>query len=153
MSGSTHPDPSPSFRYKIEIKNVTVARFSEVSGLSVESTTEDIVDGGDYSTVHRLPSKTGFKWGDLTLKRGIAADGAALWSWFNLALRGTPRPRQVTVTMLGFVPMAGGAPAILRTWVFNGAYPVKWSTTQLSAEQNAIAVETLTLAHEGLQLE
>lgn len=146
-----HVDPSLSFRYKVTIEGVTVARFTEVSGLQVESETEKVTDGGDYSTVYRLP--TGFKWGDLTLKRGIAKDGAALWDWIKLAVRGTPRPHKVTLTLLGWAPKGGSAPTIARTWVFLGAYPIKWSATALTAEQNSVVVETLTLAHQGIQFE
>ena len=151
MSSNLHVDPSLAFRFKVTIEGVTVARFTEVSGLQVESDTEKVTDGGDYSTVYRLP--TGFKGGDLTQKRGIAKDGAALWDWIKLAVNGTPRPHKVTLSLLGFVPKGGGSPTITRTWVFLGAYPIKWSATALSADQNGVAVETLTLAHQGIQFE
>jgi phage tail-like protein len=39
---------------------------------------------------------------------------------------------------------------VLRTWVFREAFPVKWASTSLTAEQNAVAFETLTLAHQGM---
>jgi len=36
-------------------------------------------------------------------------------------------------------------------WNFQGAYPVKWDGPALSAASATVAVETLTIAHHGLQ--
>jgi phage tail-like protein len=37
-------------------------------------------------------------------------------------------------------------------WTFEQAYPVKWSGPQFKADDNAVAVETLELAHEGMKI-
>jgi phage tail-like protein len=36
-------------------------------------------------------------------------------------------------------------------WNFVGAYPVRWSGPELRAATGAVAVETLELAHRGLE--
>ena len=143
MAYSRGPDPSPSFRFHVEIQGVQVARFSECSGLEFEQETFDYKEGGLNSRLHRLPGR--FKFTNVTLKKGIATDGSTLWDWVQKTVKGQIEPHTVTVTLYD---LTGEKP--LRTWTFQGAYPVKWGATALNAEQNAIAIETLVLAHQGM---
>lgn len=145
---ATRADPSPSFRFQVSIKGLDgVARFSECSGLELEQEVLEYKEGGLNSRTHKLPGR--YKFANLTLKRGIATDGSALWDWIKSNLQasnqGTVVAHEVTVTLLD---LSGRQP--LRTWTFGNAYPVKWSATALTAEQNAIAIETLALAHSGM---
>ena len=143
------PDPSPSFRFHVEIQGINVARFSECGGIEFEQETFDYKEGGVNSRVHRFPGR--FKFANLTLKKGIATDGQTLWEWIEGVVKtansGRIATRTVTVTLYD---LSGKQP--LRSWVFQNAYPVKWGATALSAEQNAIAIETLTLAHQGMSV-
>ena len=149
MAYSRGPDPSPSFRFKIEIEGVAVARFSEVNGLDFEMEVFDYKEGGLNSSVHRLPGR--WKYSNLNLKKGISTDGQALWNWVKGVVQAAdtiklkPYIHMVTVTLLDV-----SGKKELRTWKYKGAYPIKWAATALSADQNAIAIETLTLAHQGL---
>jgi phage tail-like protein len=59
----------------------------------------------------------------------------------------TVERRTVTISLLDET----GAPAI--TWKVNKAFPVKLNSTDLKAEGNEVAVETLEIAHEGLTIE
>lgn len=136
-------DPSPSFRFHVEIQGVNVARFSECSGLEIENETFDYKEGGQNARLHRFPGR--FKFNNLTLKKGIATDGQMLWKWVQSMVKGQIVTHNITVTLYD---LTGQTP--LRAWVFQDAYPVKWSAAALSADQNTIAVETLTLAHQGM---
>jgi phage tail-like protein len=40
----------------------------------------------------------------------------------------------------------------VRRWTFDGAYPIKWTGPSLNANENTVAIETLELAHEGMEL-
>ena len=142
MPYSRGPDPSPSFRFGVEIQGIEVARFSECSGLEFENETFEYKEGGLNSRIHRLPGR--FKFTNLTLKKGIAEDGNDLWDWVTNTVSGNIDPKTVTVTLYD---LSGESP--LRTWTYIAAYPVKWSAVALNAEQNAIAIETLVLAHQG----
>ena len=137
-------DPSPSFRFHVKIIGVTVARFSECSGLEFEQEVYSYKEGGQQSSTHQFPGR--FKYSNLTLKRGIATDGDNLWAWVKDAVQGTTVKTHDVEVML--YDLQGQK--TLRTWVFRGAFPVKWSATALSADQNAIAIETLVLAHQGI---
>jgi len=147
MAYSRGPDPSPSFRFHVEIQGVEVARFSECSGLDFETEIFEYKEGGLNSHVHRFPGR--WKFGNLTLKKGIATDGQTLYDWVQDMVKkantGQFTTHNVTITLYDLK----GEKA-LRTWTFQDAYPMKWSSSALSADQNAIAIETLVLAHQGL---
>ncbi|MHB9032856.1 MAG: phage tail protein [Anaerolineae bacterium] len=137
-------DPSPSFRFRVVIQGITVAQFSECSGLDFEQETFPYREGGLQSTTHQLPGR--WKYTNLTLKRGIATDGNSLWAWVKDTVQGkTVKPHDVQVELFD---LEGKSP--LRTWNFSRAFPVHWTATALSADQNAIAIESLVLAHQGL---
>ncbi len=143
MPYSRGPDPSPSFRFHVEIDGIDVGRFNEVGGLDFEAETIEYKEGGQNSIVHRFPGR--YKSPNLTLKKGIATDGETLWTWVENTMKGQIATHDVTITLYD---AEGNEP--LRTWVFKGAFPVKWIAGALTAEQSAIAVETLSLAHQGL---
>jgi phage tail-like protein len=138
-------DPSPSFRFHVEIEGIEVARFSECSGVEVETKTFDYQEGGLNDHVHRFPAN--FSYSNLALKRGIASDGINIWNWIKGMLNGQIVTHDVTVTLYD----VGGLNP-LRTWTFKDAYPIKWSAGTFSAEQSVIAFESLTLAHQGMLL-
>src|SRR5262245_43285654 len=141
------PDPSPSFRFHVEIQGLNVARFSECGGLEFEQETFDYKEGGLNSRVHRLPGR--FKFSNLTLKKGVATDGKTLWDWMESVVKTANGAQTTTHTVtVTLYDVSGRTP--LRSWIFQGAYPVKWATNALSADQNALAIETLTLAHQGM---
>jgi phage tail-like protein len=150
MPPSRGPDPSPSFKFLVQIKGIEVGRFSECSGLEFEQETFDYKEGGVNSHIHRLPGR--FKFSNITLKKGIATDGEPLWKWIGAIVNAANEGKltsEVTHTLTITLFDVGGRKR-LREWVFQDAYPVKWSATALSAEQSAIAIETLTLAHQGM---
>ena len=146
MAYSRGPDPSPSFRYHVEIQGVEVARFTECSGLEFEAEPFDYKEGGLNSRLHRLPGR--WKFTNLTLKKGISSDGDTLWDWVKDTIKKANSGEFTTHTVtLTLYDVAGEKP--LRTWTFQEAYPTKWSASNLISASNDIAIETLVLAHEG----
>jgi phage tail-like protein len=138
-------DPAPSFRFRVEFADgpsLAPAHFTECGGLELTADTYDYREGGEWARVHRLPGV--FKAANLELKRGITADGEGLWQWVLDAARGIVRPAVVTVHLLHEDRTEA------RRWTFFGAFPVKWSASPLTAQSSGVAIETLTLAHQGL---
>lgn len=139
-------DPSPSFRFHVKIDGVEVARFTECSGLDFETEIFEYKEAGLNSHLHRFPGR--WKYSNLTLKKGISLEGKKLWEWVENAAKnagsGPIKTYPVTVTLYDLK----GDP--LRDWNFIGAFPMKWSASNFTADQNAIAIETLVLAHQGL---
>jgi phage tail-like protein len=135
-------DPYLSANFLVEIEGLVVGGFQEVSGLQVETETEEYREGGLNEYVHKLAGPTRYPQ-NLVLKRGVT-DVDTLWSWHQKVVRGSVRRRNGSVYLLD----RAGFPAMW--WNFTGAYPVKWAGPELRAEQGAVAVEQVELVHRGI---
>ena len=140
----------PTYRFQVDISGVTVAEFSECTGLELKVKTELIRQGGQNEFTHVLPGR--IEYGNLVLRRGYVTN-SELFTWCLTVLnrRGRPLERKdVTVSLV----TPGGARGELQTvfqWTFLGAYPVKWTGPAFKASDNGVAMEALELAHEGLR--
>ena len=137
-------DPYDGFRFRVEILGLRVGGFSEVSGLEREVQIEDFREGGLNDYTHKLVTVT--KHPNLTLRRGIA-DATDLWQWHQDVVNGKIERRQVTVAL------TDAAGKDVWRWVFDKAYPVKWSGSGLNASNNTVLVEAVDLAHNGMRRE
>lgn len=138
-------DPVPAFRFRVEIEGIDVAGFQEATGLEAELEVHEYREGGRNDFVHKLPGAVRYP-SNLVLRRGIA-DSEALWRWCERSLdgiEGRVSRRTVDVVLLD------AAARERRRWTFYGAYPVKWTGPQLRAETEEVALESLELAHRGL---
>jgi phage tail-like protein len=137
------PDGKTACRFYVEVDNKKEAVFTEVSGLSMEMTLEDIEEGGNNEFVHRMPGRC--KVGNLTLKRGMTVSNQFL-QWSVKVSQGTIEKKHVSVVLYNI----DGTEAM--RWNFDNAYPVKWSGPQFKADDTAVAIETVELAHEGMRV-
>jgi phage tail-like protein len=83
-------------------------------------------------------------WNRITLKRGVVRD-RVLWTWYQTGLADSLGARRDGAVI---VLDAAGTPAM--AWAFHGGLAAKWSGPDLHGEQNAVAIESLEIAHEGL---
>ena len=141
MAGATVKNPFAAFRFLVEITGLVVGGFNEVSGLQVETETEEYREGGVNGYIHKLPKVT--KSPLLVLKRGLT-DADNLWGWHQEVAAGIIKRKSVCVIMLD------GAGGERWRWTFLDAYPVKWSGPEFRGDGSALAVETLELAHRGI---
>ena len=135
-------DPLLTHRFLLEIDGINVGGFTEVTGLSVETEVETIREGGLNSHEHKLPK--GIKYTNLSLKRGIGYT-TLLWDWYQETVKGNFERKNGTIYIVDEVGDYGLG------WNFMEALPVKWDGPALSATANAVAIETLTLIHNGIQ--
>jgi phage tail-like protein len=122
------------------IFDVALGGFSECSGLEMSLKTEDFREGGNNGRVLHFPSRV--EWGAITLKKGIA--GTALWDWQYGFVEGRGKRRDGVIVLLN----AQHLPA--NVWTFHRGLPTKYTGPQLNATQNAVAIESLEITHEGL---
>lgn len=143
MPANTRNDPYKNFNFLVEIDGITVAGFSEVTGLSSEVDIIEYREGGDH-IVRKLPGLR--KYGNITLKRGITQD-AQLWNWHKKILDGVVDRRNGVITLLddARVPQV--------RWTFFDAFPQKYEGPALRAKGNEVAIETLTLCCERIERE
>ena len=83
----------------------------------------------------------------LILKRGVTG-ALDLYAWWNKARRGTaPRQRTVKVELL-----ADDHETVVLTWRFRNARPVSLSYSPLRAMEGGIAIETIELAFDSVEM-
>ena len=134
-------DPYGHFNFLVEIDGNTRAAFHEVSGFD---STIDVIEhreGGDNTTVRKLPGMT--KHSNIVLKWGLA-DDTDLYNWHRDAVNGKVQRRNGSIVLLD----RQGQERM--RWNFVNAWPSKWDGPDFNAEGNDIAIETLELAHEGV---
>lgn len=137
-------DPFGAFNFLVEIDGVTVAGFSECSGLTVETSVIEYREGSDKGGVRKLPGLT--KVSNITLKRGLTSN-RDLWQWHRTVATGAVERRSGRIVVLD---EARNPAAAFR---FVNAWPVKYEGPHLMATGNDVAIESIVIAHEGLELE
>jgi phage tail-like protein len=141
MATADRHDPVLSFQFSVEIEGISVAGFSEVSGLDFESAVETFKEGGELRFEQQLVGPTKFP-SRIVLKRGIA-DSEELWWWHQDVTQGYVTRKDVSVVLLD------SEGSEVRRWSFKEAVPVKWVGPQLRASSSEVAIETLELIHRG----
>lgn len=125
------------------VPRVSEAGFQDISGLGAELEILAYPEGGTNGFVHQLPVR--HSWGRITLKRGIVW-GQEMWQWYRAGLTQSLGARRDGMIML-LAP--DGQPAY--TWVFWAGLAAKWSGPGLNAMQSEVAVESLEIAHQGIE--
>jgi phage tail-like protein len=141
-STAARNDPAQAFRFEIRLDDLAVGGFSECGGLQLETEVHDYQEGGLNTGVHRFPTRT--KQVNLTLRRGVV--DRVLWDWFADAVQGRIRRRDGSVLLRD-----PSGERVLAEWQFRDAFPCKWSGPDLNATQNAVALESFELCHQGLE--
>jgi phage tail-like protein len=143
MSGQ-RTDPYKNYNFLVEIDNVKSAGFSICI---IPDASVDVIEyreGGDAVTgVRKLPGRV--KYSNLVLKRGMT-DSQDLWTWFNNVVTGVSDTRQVTVIL-----QDDTRNPVIR-WTFYNAWPTKYESSPLQGKGNEVAIETLEIAHERMEL-
>ena len=84
------------------------------------------------------------KFENITLKRGSFKGDNQFYEWWNTVQLNTIERRNLTIKLLNETH----EPVI--TWAVKNAWPVKVQSTDMKADGNEVAIETLEIAHEGL---
>ncbi|HSX63067.1 MAG TPA: phage tail protein [Tahibacter sp.] len=120
-----------------------LAGFNECSGLDATLDVEKYEEGGNNGTVLLFPKR--HKYGEITLRRGAAVNHD-LFHWFYNVSQGVVLRKDGVITLLDARHRPHTA------WGFRRGLPVKFSAPTFNAQQNAVAIESITIAHEGLYL-
>ena len=135
-------DPFASFNFKLEIEGITVAGFSEVTGLNQESNVIDYREGQEPITPRKLPGLN--KFGNITLKRGISPD-LSVYNWRKTVADGDIERRNASVVLHN-----EKHEEVVR-WNLVNAWPSKYVGPDLKANANEVAIESIELTHEGVE--
>ena len=146
----TRLDYYKNFKFKVRMEGQVVAAVSKVGVLKRTTEVVEHRAGGDPSTVSTSPGQT--KYEAITLERGITKD-TKFEEWVNKVweLGGSPE-----VSLADFrkdiiieVYDEGGQDKVTSYEVY-GCWPSEYQALpELDASANAVAIESITLQHDG----
>lgn len=153
------PDPVQGFRFIVTLDKadaylppaqaailplVAAGEFREAKGLGADLEVMGYAEGGTNSFVHQLPVR--HSWSRITLMRGVVKD-PLLWRWYKTGLTQSLGARRD-----GSILLLDPAGAKVMAWNFKAGIAVKWGGPDLNAMENAVAMESLEIAHHGLTM-
>lgn len=138
------PDPYAGYNFWVEWDSILHAGFKECAGLDSSQAAGEYREGTDPLTVRKIPGLV--KYANITLRRGIT-DNSELWSWRETITKGIADRRNISIVLMDDT----GKEKI--RWNLINCWPTSWSGPQLDATSDNVAIESLELAHEGLQVD
>jgi phage tail-like protein len=135
-------DPFKNFRFLVEIQGIVQAGFSECTGFGSSVEVVEYREGGEPSTVRKLPAKVTYS--DITLKWGVT-DSRELYDWHATAINGQLERKDGSI----IVQDDAGQEAV--RWNFFSGWLSKYDATDLNAKGNDVAVDTATITVERLE--
>ncbi|WP_010177199.1 phage tail protein [Aquimarina agarilytica] len=144
--------PLPKFHFKVEWGDKFRIGFTEVSGLDFETEVIEYREGDSVKyNKTKQPGLT--KYSNVTLKRGTFQgdfDFYKEWQktyYFQEGNKtGSKYRRAVSISLLDENHKT------IITWQLENAWPSKVQSTDLKADANEVAIETMELVHEGLTI-
>jgi phage tail-like protein len=141
--------PIPTFHFTVSYGGNN-ADFTEVSGLTRSVKNLDYRGGASKNFLPiRLPGLPEVQ--NITLKKGIFAQDSELYKWLSEGVENrNPNNvdrRDITISLMS----ADHLPVVV--WTIRQAWPIKVDGPSLNSTGNEIAMETVELCHEGIELE
>jgi phage tail-like protein len=137
-------DPYGNFNFLVEIDGIASQGFSELILPEASAAVIEYREGEEPNTVRKLPGLIRFD--NVILRRAITASNE-LYAWWRTVQDGQTSRRSMVVTLLD-----EGHNAVKR-WRFRNAWPVRYESSALDAQGSAVVIETLEVAHEGMEVE
>lgn len=142
-------DPFGSFRFVLELGNVQVAGFSECTGLQMETKILEYMEGGRNHTTLKFPDPANY--GNITLKRGLTQSNELIeWQLDIIEGRFGKNPRTDDFVISIILKNEKGDD--VKRWNLVRPFPVKWVGPDLKSANSDLAIESLEIAHEGIQI-
>ncbi|WP_046755825.1 phage tail protein [Kordia jejudonensis] len=137
--------PLPKFHFQVEWGGTKIG-FQEVTGLDKEFEILQYREGSspEYNKIS-MPGMV--KYTDIVLKRGVFRGDNEFYAWMQENKLNVAERRDITISLLN----EAHEPVVV--WRVKNAWPMKIQSTDLKAEGNEVAIETLTVAHEGVEWE
>ena len=137
-------NPYAQHNFVVQLQSGGSAGFSEVSGIDVRIDVLEYREGGDAGGVRKIDGLV--RYSNVVLRRGVTGD-LAMWQWIRAAITGRPVRQDVAIALLN------EDREIVVQWTLRNAWPARYTGPLLRAEGNDVAIETLEIAHEGLDVE
>ena len=139
------PDLLTTFSFHVELDGVDIGAFKEASG--IESKTE-IVEYKEATKSGKMIIRKqpgAMSWTDITLKRRID-NSTELWDWRREVENGNIDAARRN----GSIVLYDSTNSEVARWNFEAGWPSRWKGADLNASSDSIAVEEVSITHEGL---
>jgi phage tail-like protein len=134
--------PLPVFHFQVEWGGARIG-FTEVSGLTTELQPIEYREGSSLNyNVTKMPGMP--KFADISLKRGIFTGDNEFYTWITTVQLNQIERRDLTISLLN----ESHAPVMV--WKISNAWPSKVEGPSLKSTGNEVAIESITLVHEGI---
>lgn len=137
--------PIPKFHFSVQWGGTKIG-FTEISGLEVSTDAIEYREGSSPE-FHKIKMPGLQKFSNITMKRGIFQGDNDFYNWWNTISMNTVDRRDLIISLLNETHQ----PVVV--WKVKNAFPVKMQSTDLKADGNEVAIETLEVAHEGLTIQ
>lgn len=137
--------PLSKFHFSVEWGGTQIG-FTEVSGLDVETEVIEYRQGNspEFSKI-KMPGMQ--KFSNITLKRGTFKSDNEYYAWWNTVKLNSIERRDIIINLLN----EDHQPVV--TWKVKNAWPTKIQSTDLKADGNEVAIESMEIVHEGLVIQ
>jgi phage tail-like protein len=134
--------PVSVYHFQVEWGGTRIG-FTEVSGLNIDVQPIDYREG-NYPAyqVTKMPGIP--KYSDITMKRGIGAADNEFFDWLTTIKLNQVERRTITISLLN----ENHEPLVV--WTVQDAWPCKIEGPSLKSTGNEVAIESVTICHEGL---
>lgn len=145
MPADRTEDPSVSFHFSLEVQGQITGFFTSVEGIGSESEVAEhkVTDAQKKPQIMKVPGR--LTWTEITLKRGITSNRDA-WDWRKLVEDGKVNDARSD----GSIVMYDQEGSPVAQWDFVKGWPSKITGPSISSENSDIAVEEITIVHEGI---
>jgi len=135
-------DPSVTYRYMLEIKGITTARFNEVQGLKSISSYQSIREGGN--NLYEVSLINPNKFEDLVVKKGFYASGTEFYDWMRGLHMSTKKIERVDMqlVMLSDMFIEVGRFSLYK------AFPVEYEGPAFNSTAKEIAFESIKIHYD-----
>ncbi len=139
--------PQKKHNYRVQIDNIDVAGFSEVSGFDASVDVVEYREGTEaINSPRKLPGLT--KYGNVTLKWGLV-ESLSFYEWVAGISNGekaaaADRVQDITIYL------QDDRHADTANWTLVNAWPCKYTAPDFNASSSEIALESVELAFEEM---
>jgi phage tail-like protein len=148
-SDPTKSYPLPKFSFEVDWGGTRIG-FTEVTGLDFETEVIKYREG-NYKLYHQTMQPGMTKYSNCTFKRGTFKGDYELYQWwintFMFQEVAAKYRRDITIKLLDESHNA------VITWTLTKAWASKVTATDLKADANEVAIESMEVVHEGLRIQ
>jgi phage tail-like protein len=137
-------DPYPNYNFKVEIDGMVEAHFAQCLNVGARMAVILYREGGAAQVCQKIPGP--IEYADVTLRWGLTSS-KELWLWFLAAAQGKVERKDVSIVVYA----ADGTTEKIR-WTLVRAWPREFQCAALDARGAEIAIYSISLAFETLEL-